>query len=185
MRRIAYLLTLLAACGGVNVTQGQELLSYSSQNGTSGLRLAWRADSTQAWTPDLIYFDNTGVHPTTDYYVQQLFARNSGDEYVPSTLIFGGIGDGDTARDVRNRTGLSVVRDKVTGQYIVKMVNMLPVPVRMDVSGLQTVTKAGRVKGTRLSGTPKDAAPDAVPVEVDVNWPEAELPPYSLTVVRL
>ena len=51
MRRIAYLLTLLAACGGVNVTQGQELLSYSRQDGTSGLRLAWRADSTQAWTP--------------------------------------------------------------------------------------------------------------------------------------
>lgn len=51
MRRIAYLLTLLAACGGVNVTHGQELLSYSRQDGTSGLRLAWRADSSQAWTP--------------------------------------------------------------------------------------------------------------------------------------
>ena len=50
MRRIAYLLTLLAACGGVNVTHGQELLSYSKNNGTSGLRLAWRADSSQAWT---------------------------------------------------------------------------------------------------------------------------------------
>lgn len=65
------------------------------------------------------------------------------------------------------------------------MVNMLPVSVRMDVSGLQTATKAGTVKGTRLSGSPKDTAEDAVPVEVDVNWPEAELPPYSLTVVRL
>lgn len=51
MRRIAYLLTLLAVCGGLNVMQGQELLSYSRQDGTSGLRLAWRADSTQAWTP--------------------------------------------------------------------------------------------------------------------------------------
>lgn len=151
---------------------------------TSYAPLLAKKDHTQ-WTPDLIYFDNTGVHPTTDYYVQQLFGRNSGDEYVPSTLTFGGIGDGDTARDVRNRTGLSVVRDKATGQYIVKMVNMLPVPVRMDVSGLQPVTKAGTVKGTRLAGTPKDKAPDAVPVEVDVNWPEAELPPYSLTVVRL
>ncbi|KAL1740220.1 glycoside hydrolase superfamily [Schizophyllum fasciatum] len=38
------------------------------------------------WTPNLIAFDAANVYLSTSYYVQQLFARNHGDEYLPSTL---------------------------------------------------------------------------------------------------
>jgi alpha-L-arabinofuranosidase len=38
------------------------------------------------WRPDLIYFDNRRVLRTPNYYVQQLFAQNKGDAYVPSSL---------------------------------------------------------------------------------------------------
>lgn len=38
------------------------------------------------WTPNLIAFDAGNVYLSTSYYVQQLFAFNSGDEYLPSTL---------------------------------------------------------------------------------------------------
>ncbi|KAL1724264.1 glycoside hydrolase superfamily [Schizophyllum commune] len=38
------------------------------------------------WTPNLIAFDAGNVYLSTSYYVQQLFAHNRGDEYLPSTL---------------------------------------------------------------------------------------------------
>ena len=40
------------------------------------------------WNPDLIYFDNTSVAPTVNYYVQQLFGHHSGDAYLPTTVSF-------------------------------------------------------------------------------------------------
>nr|MCR4902090.1 hypothetical protein [Butyrivibrio sp.] len=42
--------------------------------------------STQ-WDPDLIYFNNNTAFGTADYYVQQLFAQNSGTTYVEGTLV--------------------------------------------------------------------------------------------------
>lgn len=39
------------------------------------------------WDPDLIYFTNTAVTPTINYYVQQLFSRNAGDSYLANELV--------------------------------------------------------------------------------------------------
>jgi alpha-L-arabinofuranosidase len=44
-----------------------------------------RQNHTQ-WNPDLIYFNNTTVVPTVNYYVQQLFSRNQGDVYLPTEV---------------------------------------------------------------------------------------------------
>lgn len=38
------------------------------------------------WNPDLIYFSNTKIAPTVNYYVQQLFSQNGGDVYLPTTV---------------------------------------------------------------------------------------------------
>ena len=38
------------------------------------------------WNPNLIYFDNTTVCPSVNYYVQQLFSLNQGDVYLPTTV---------------------------------------------------------------------------------------------------
>lgn len=38
------------------------------------------------WNPDLIYFDNLTVKPTVNYYVQQMYGLNAGDEYLPVTV---------------------------------------------------------------------------------------------------
>ena len=37
------------------------------------------------WTPDAIWFDNLRSYGTPDYYVQKLFASNTGNRVVPST----------------------------------------------------------------------------------------------------
>lgn len=46
-----------------------------------------KANRTQ-WNPDLIYFNNTSIVPTTSYYVQQLYGQNAGDTYLPNTVAF-------------------------------------------------------------------------------------------------
>lgn len=39
------------------------------------------------WSPDLIYFNNREVKPTTGYYVQKLYGQNAGSHYIPSQII--------------------------------------------------------------------------------------------------
>ncbi len=45
-----------------------------------------RLNRTQ-WRPDMIYFDNTRISRSTNYYAQQLFSCNSGDKYLPTSVI--------------------------------------------------------------------------------------------------
>ena len=47
---------------------------------TSYAPLLAKAKHTQ-WNPDLIYFNNTTIYRTPNYYVQQLFSTNEGDVY--------------------------------------------------------------------------------------------------------
>ena len=78
--------------------------------------------------PDLIYFNNREVRPTTGYYVQKLYGQNAGDHYIPSQINL----DNQDGR-VKLRVGSSIVRDGKTGDVIVKLVNLLPVSVETDV----------------------------------------------------
>ena len=73
------------------------------------------------WNPDMIYFDNKEVTPTVGYYVQQLFASNSGDEYLPADVK-----TDNNRKDVRSRIASSVVRDGNTGDVIVKFCQHAP-----------------------------------------------------------
>ncbi len=127
------------------------------------------------WRPDMIYFDNTSVNPTPEYYVQKLYGNNSGDSYIPTMLTV----DSDNPK-VKARVGVSVVADSSTGDRIVKLVNMLPVAVNADLSGLDL--KVRTVKGERLTGDPSDETAKSSPVTLTV--PTMELPPYSFTVFR-
>ncbi|WP_232826539.1 alpha-L-arabinofuranosidase C-terminal domain-containing protein [Lewinella sp. IMCC34183] len=132
------------------------------------------------WNPDLIYFNNTEVKTTVDYYVQQLYGQNAGNLYIPSKVS---LSDGD--RDVRERVGVSVVRDEATGDLILKLANLLPVavsatinPAGLDLRGEATVTV--------LQGEPDDR--DARPVESTMNLSGEvayEMPAYSFTVIRV
>ncbi|WP_114783354.1 alpha-L-arabinofuranosidase C-terminal domain-containing protein [Botryobacter ruber] len=133
------------------------------------------------WNPDMIYFNNTEVKPTVGYEVQKLFGRNSGDEYLPSTVSLD-----NNQEAVSKRVAVSVVRDSKTNDVIVKMVNLLPVPVNsnLDLKALGT-TGTSAVK-TTLQGKPGDRK--LQPVETDVAVSElaqTELPAYSCTVIRV
>ena len=88
------------------------------------------------WNPDLIYFNNTEVKPTPNYYVQALCGQNAGDEYIASSLNVNL--EGRDARwlqaDFAKRVTSSVVKDKETGDIIIKLVNAVPMANKLTVN---------------------------------------------------
>lgn len=80
------------------------------------------------WAPDLIYFNRTGVFPTINYHVQQLFSVNSGDHYLPTSM---------SHADEHTRFSASAVRDSRSGAVILKLVNgeNEAKPLRVEISG--------------------------------------------------
>lgn len=148
---------------------------------TSYAPLLAKENHTQ-WRPDLIYFNNREVKPTVGYYTQQMYGQNSGNMYYASEIKL------DNRRDdVKKRIATSVVKDEATGDYIVKLVNMLPVEVNSQVTLDGLALKNPTAQKTVLTGDPKDEK--TRPVEevfaVKEDGFEYSLPAYSFTVIRI
>ena len=137
------------------------------------------------WTPDLIYFTNTGVFPTISYSVQQLFSINSGDTYFVTTI-------NDSAKP--ENLAASSVRDSKTGDLILKLVNGAATAkaLHIELNGANFL-KANAIK-TVLAGADadvvnEDGKPPAVNpltslITVSPTF-DCEAPANSLTVIRV
>ncbi len=89
-------------------------------------------DKHTSWNPDLIYFNNTEIKPTANYYVQRAFGQNSGDTYVYSDLSLDyqdANGRNNHIAALSERFDKSVVIDSKTGDIIVKLVSLLPLNI--------------------------------------------------------
>ena len=137
-------------------------------------------DGRTQWNPDLIYFNNREVRPTTGYYVQKLYGQHAGDHYIPSQVNL----DNQDSR-VKLRVGSFIVRDSKTGDVIVKLVNLLPVSIETDVRlpGMDGIQSSAT--RTVLAGAP-EATPLPVTDTIEAGTSfKQELPAYSFTVIRL
>ena len=133
------------------------------------------------WNPDLIYFNNNEVKPTVNYYIQQLFGQNSGNSYINSTVQLS-----DEREIVGKRIGVSIVHDSKTNDYIVKLVNMLPVEaaVRVNLSGMGNFNP----QATQIVLTGKPGDKKSLPVTNNISVNEnftSHLPAYSFTLIRI
>lgn len=133
------------------------------------------------WNPDLIYFNNTEVKPTTGYYVQKLFGQNSGDSYIPVSISLS-----NQSEDVKKRVAMSVVRDSKTSDIIVKMANLLPATVEshIELSGLNISEQDAKL--SILKGDPGDrnVLPEETKIAVSGDL-KYMLPAYSFSVIRM
>jgi alpha-L-arabinofuranosidase len=129
------------------------------------------------WNPDLIYFNNTEVKPTVGYWVQKLFGNNVGDEYIPATVEISTSNEKACARIAH-----SVVRDTATGDYIVKLVNMLPVETTVAFRNFDFGDSP--VEKTVLTGDPADRTAKPITENVALKENKVVLPAYSFTVLR-
>lgn len=85
-------------------------------------------DGYSNWSPDMIYFTNSKFRLTDSFIVQSMFGNCSGDTYITSTL--------DLPEAMKKYVGVSVVRDSKTGKTWLKVVNALPRPLELQLSGL-------------------------------------------------
>lgn len=139
------------------------------------------------WRPDLIYFDNEEIRLSPDYFVQKMYGVNSGDTYIPANIDLKEkttekcckeskrLGD-----DVWNRFGVSTVIDDMTGDTILKVANMLPVGIELNLQGYP----AGDAELTVITGKPRDTkvAPTVSEIQLDG---KLDVLPYSFSVMRI
>jgi alpha-L-arabinofuranosidase len=137
------------------------------------------------WEPDMIYFNNTAVCLTANYYTQQLFASNTGDTYFDKVVRF-------AAPD--SLQAASCVRDSKTGDIILKLVNVNDIPARMNIDLSRFKGIVSKATGALLTSDAKEAknsfenpavvAPKTITVEVGKRF-NYEVPAFSLTVIRV
>lgn len=146
---------------------------------TSYAPLLAKEGSTQ-WNPNLIYFNNSEVKPTVDYFVQQLYGQNAGDSYITSQVKLS-----SDQESVSKRVAVSVVHDSSSNDLILKMVNLLPVEVKTQVRLDGSGERRPSAIRTLLTGTPADQKARPVTDTIFVsNDFSVTLPAYSFTVIR-
>jgi alpha-L-arabinofuranosidase len=131
----------------------------------------------------LIYFDNTSICLTPSYFVQKLFGQNAGDEYLQTNV----------ETDTSSVLAASTVRDSKTGDVMVKIVSRSDVPIRATIDLSALGIGAGAATCTVLTGdadaeNPFGEPPMISPTTKTLNLTtrhEQELPPHSLTVIRV
>lgn len=134
------------------------------------------------WRPDMIYFDNTNLLLSANYYVQQMFGQNSGDGYYPAKFA---PADADLA--------MSCVRDSKSGDVIVKLINVSTnsVSTRVNLGGIARVKpQAARTilaadpDASNTFGRPRAVVPQTESFTASESF-QYEAPPYSFTVIRM
>ena len=130
-------------------------------------------ESNSNWNPDMIYFTNTEVRTTPAYEVQRLFSVYGGDTWVQTSI------SGDSIGDFCHRIGASLVADSRTGKRYLKLVNALPVTLKLNVEGLAVPAS---VECEQFTGDVEDQRAKALRITTDEPF---TLPPYSLRVMEL
>lgn len=134
------------------------------------------------WKPDAIWFDNLRSYGTPNYYVQSVFANNTGTRILP------------VSQQIESGLYTSASFDERSHEVIVKVINTgssnRQVKIRFD--GIST---SGTVKGTTLQSAdlqgensfdhPTAIAPVASTLELKSGVISATLLPHSVTVYRI
>ena len=131
-------------------------------------------DGHHNWDPDMIYFSNTEVRPTPAYETQRLFSVYGGDRYVKTTL--------KSDAKVAHRLGASLVKDSKTGRRYLKLVNALPVALRLTLEGI-TIPEGTTAEG--FEGEPEQQAVKVTTGPLTIEGDTVVLPPYAIRVVSL
>ncbi len=133
------------------------------------------------WRPDMIYFNNTNLLRSANYFVQQMFGQNSGDVYLPVKI----------STEAKN-LAMSCVRDTKSGDVILKLVNndTNAVALQVNLDGIGKIKSATRtvLAGAATSSNTFEQPNAVAPVTEELAAAKSftcEVPANSLTVIRL
>lgn len=127
------------------------------------------------WKPDAIWFDNLRSYGTPNYYVQQLFAANTGTRLLHHHGEVPGL-------------YTNAVYDNRTHEVILKLVNSTASAIAIDpkLNGAEASAPAKMiVLSSALDAENDFEHPKAVAPVVNESSGAVNLPPYSATVLRL
>ncbi|MBZ9629526.1 alpha-L-arabinofuranosidase [Salegentibacter sp. LM13S] len=139
------------------------------------------------WTPDMIWFDNLESYGTPNYYVQKLFATNSGTDLISVT---------QNEKDLTGQEGLyaSAVKDKNKKEIIVKLVNTSgnTKEVILDFNG-NKLNKNGTIltlKNDDLEAensfeAPKNISPKEGKIRIKRDKAGLDLPAQSVSILKI
>ena len=140
----------------------------------------------QNWNPDMIYFDNETIDLTPSYETQRLFSKYASDKFVDTKLSVDTEGMTEAgAADITKRVAATVVVDSKTGKRYLKVVNVLPVELQLEVDA------AGLKQGAAYEGFAGEPGQERVVIKTGKKGTLTEgklrlqLPPYSLQVVEM
>ncbi|WP_234122497.1 alpha-L-arabinofuranosidase C-terminal domain-containing protein [Clostridium hydrogenum] len=148
------------------------------------------------WQPDLIWFNNSEVYGTPNYYVQQVFANNLGDKIIPTILEKSNVLDNSVCKS-SDTDDLCVAAsiDNETNQIILKAVNLSCEKIKsvIKIKGKNNIAPCGNsiiLKAEKLSDentyeNPTKISPiikafDGVGSEFTYEFDK-----YSVTVLRI
>ena len=88
----------------------------------------FKDDAANQWDVDMMYFTSTKLLLTPNYYVQQIFAPNTGTKLIASALEYSGVSDtcklaSASGNEQIERVYSVISYDEATKEIIVKIVN--------------------------------------------------------------
>jgi alpha-L-arabinofuranosidase len=136
------------------------------------------------WTTDMIFFDNTKICPTVNYYVQKMFMNNTGDRYFDNII----------SMDTKD-TSLagSCVQDSKTGDIILKLVNIGKEVKSFSINleefkninpEAKQIILTGKSDAENTLDNPQNIVPTEIAFKVNGKFEYTALP-VSLTVIRI
>jgi alpha-L-arabinofuranosidase len=142
-----------------------------------------KKDYTQ-WKTDMVFFDNTKVSLTPNYYVQKMFSANQGDYYFSNII---------TKDEKDANLAVSCVKDSKSGDIILKMVNFdkEAKPFKINLGKFSAI--ASEAEQTVLTGNaeaentiekPNTIAPTVSKIKIKKAF-DYVAPAMSLTVIRV
>lgn len=144
-----------------------------------------KAGHTQ-WNPDMIYFNNTTIYRTPNYYAQQLFSVNHGDSYCQNVIV-------PVTSRADSTMAYSCVRDSKSGDVVLKLVNCGKTAQKFKIDLSQFKNLGNKAIVSVLSGAaeaknsfenPNNIAPVISDFKAGKNF-RYDVQPISLTVIRV
>jgi alpha-L-arabinofuranosidase len=142
-----------------------------------------KKDFTQ-WKTDLIFFDNTKICLTPNFYVQKMFSTNQGDYYFENVIS---VDDKDTS------LAASCVQDSKTGDIILKFVNfsneskVMKADLRIFeklASNAEQIVLAGNADAENTYENPQSIIPTISTVKIEKDF-KYTAPGMSLSILRI
>lgn len=136
------------------------------------------------WVPDMIYYSNDAIYGSVNYYVQQLFSVNDGRISLPTEMS-----------GVEEKTLYESASVDEEGDLLLKLVNVTgeEIMLRVLLEELDVTAYDAQAEVTVLRGADEKAVNSMESMAVLPETQELcvgddfdyEVPPYSLTVIRL